>query len=322
MGAFVVPAAFKLTIVNLNAAGTTKAPTSEISSIDIYWDGGSKTGIQLAAGEKTVSGLNIVVPQDDTNILTIKANLNTWAGQAVSGNVVNLGIKEAGDVSTYFEAVGSASGETIYQAISGSLLGGNPMYVRRTKPIVIADEYDGTLGNNQMDLITFTITADANEDVALQRITFDYSVFDATSGGNSITGIDFYRGSTKIVELTDIDTISDISNTTSTTGVLSLSWLTEKEEIVPAGKTRTYTLKGVGQGFAEDDSFSIRIAEETNTNAAELTNYNTLTADTYLIWSDNYKGVNHSAAYATTQYDWCAGTYVDTLPSNWSSWTK
>jgi len=315
----------KLTIVNLNAAGDTVTATSEISSIDIYWDGGSKTGIQLAAGSKTVSGLDIVVPQDDTNILTIKANLNTWAGQAVSGNVVNLGIKED-NTSTYFEAVGSASGETVYETISGAdLLGGNSMYVRRTKPIVIANEYNGALGNNQMDLITFTITADANEDVALQRISFDYSVFDATGGGNSITGIDFYRGSTKIVETTDIGTISDISNTTSTTGVLSLSWLTTKEEIVPAGETRTYTLKGVGQGFAEDDSFSIRIAEETNTNAAELTNYTGLGVtpdDTYLIWSDYYKGVNHSADYDTTELDWCAGVYVDTLPSNWSSWTK
>jgi len=254
--------------------------------------------------------------------LTIKANLNTWAGQAVSGNVVNLGIKED-NTSTYFEAVGSASGETIYEAISGAnLLGGNSMYTRRTKPTIIANDYNGTLGNMQMDLITFTITADANEDVALQRISFDYSIFDATSAGNSVTNIDFYRGSTKIVEATDIGTISDLSNTTSTTGVLSISWLTTKEEVVPAGETRTYTLKGTGSGFAEDDSFSMRLAEEVNTNAAELTNYNTLTADSYLIWSDNYKGVDHSSAYATTEYDWCAGVYVDTLPSSWSSWTK
>jgi len=316
----------KLTIVNLNAAGDTVAATSEISSVDIYWDGGSKTGIELAAGSKTVSGLDIVVPQDDTNILTIKANLNTWAGQAVSGNVVNLGIKED-NTSTYFEAVGSASGETIYEAISGAnLLGGNPMYTRRTKPTIIANDYNGTLGNMQMDLITFTVTADANEDVALQRISFDYSIFDATSTGNSVTNIDFYRGSTKIVEGTDIGTISDLSNTTSTTDVFSISWLTTKEEVIPAGETRTYTLKGTGSGFAEDDSFSMRIAEEVNTDATELTNYANLggvtTNDSYLIWSDNYKGVDHSAAYATTEYDWCAGKYVDTLPSNWSSWTK
>ncbi|MCF7907232.1 hypothetical protein K9K85_03070 [Patescibacteria group bacterium] len=312
----------KLTVLNLNAAGSALATTTEISSIDLYWDGGSRTGLDLTGGQKTISGLNIEVPQDGTTVLTIKANLNTWSGQAVSGNVINLGIRE-NDTSTYFEAVGSSSGETIYDlSLSGGLLGANPMYVRRTKPTIAASDYSGALGNKQMDLITFTVSADANEDVALKRISFDYSVFDATSAGNSVNNIELYRGSTKIVQGTDIGTISDISNTTSTSDVLSVSWLTAKEEVIPAGETRTYTLKGTGQGFAEDDSFSIRVAEEVNTDATELTNYNTLSGDSYLIWSDHYEGVTHSAANDTTEYDWCAGTYVDTLPSDWSSWTQ
>jgi len=316
----------KLTIVNLDAAGVATgdiAATTEIASLDLYWDGGEKTGVQLSAGEAKVSGLNIVVPQDGNNVLSIRANINTWSGQAVSGNSIRLGIREDGS-STYFEAVASASGETIYEAITGAnILAGENMYVRRTKPIVLANEYTGSLDNKQMNLITFTITADSHEDVALKRISFDYSIFDATSSGNSIKNIDLYRGATKIVEGTDIGTISNLSNTTSTADVLSISWLTTKEEVIPAGEIRTYTLKGTGEGFAENDSFSIRIAEETNTNAAELTDYNDLTADTYFIWSDYYAGVNHSATNdLSANYDWCAGNYVDTLPSNWSSWNK
>ena len=202
------------------------------------------------------------------------------------------------------------------------------MYVRRTKPIIVANDYSGALDNKQMDLITFTVTADANEDVALQRISFDYSIFDATAdaGTNTIKNIDFYRGNTQISETTDIGAISDFpNNATSTSGVLKISWIDGREEIIPAGETKTYTLKGVGQGFAEDDSFSIRIAEEdTYDTPAALTDYTTLdAASAYLIWSDYYAGVDHDATNTlSSNYDWCSGNYVDTLPSNWSSWTK
>lgn len=319
----------KLTIVNLDAAGVAAGDvtsTTEIASLDLYWDGGSKTGVQLSAGEAKVSGLNIVVPQDGDNVLIIRANLNTWAGQAVSGKSIRLGIRE-NDTSTYFEAVGSASGETIYSAIAdANILAGENMYVRRTKPTIVANDYTGALDNKQMNLITYTITADSKKDVALKKITFDYSLYSSDDNGNAIGSLKLYRGSTEITtsNITITGTIST-SSATSTTGVLSVSWKDTKEEVIPVNEPRTYTLKGIGTGFVENDSFSIRIAEEdTYTDATVLTDFKALDdASAYLIWSDHYAGVNHSATNdLSANYDWCAGVYVDTLPSNWSSWTK
>ena len=136
--------------------------------------------------------------------------------------------------------------------------------------------------------------------------------------------------------------IEDGSNATSWTDGSGQSMYvmfgsaTSGEEVVPAGTSRTYYLKGsvadAHQSTSGDDSITISLKSADTTTAnkaitggldtsvgsttlAEVDNA-TISPTCYYVWSDNSEGVNHASTDQTTYKDWTNGYLVDVLPSD------
>ena len=310
--------------------GTANNYDRSVTQVAINYGSTTITGTLSPDGNDSsasFTGLSINVPKDDSTIVTIKADLNTITGGAVSGDVIKLGF------DTVYKAV-SASGTTA-TTLAAAAVYGNPMVLHKTIPTITQVAVSNTtLANAEMELYKFNIAADANEDVALKQIAFDVTLSEDDDSDMSVGTLAFYRGGTKLT-----DVYINIGETTSTDAtidegdsVVVVSWKDNKEEVISKGTNQTYTLKGVVAGTDTGDSMMVRIAEEnTTTHEIGQVTYSGV-AGTYLkiganyrklIWSDYYKGVSHTAynqgaGVGTASADWINGYKVETLPSTYS----
>jgi len=353
--------------IQLTDADGALDSTNEGSIVKVVLDmeGKGTKDAYLSGGYATVSDLGWVIPKDSYKILTLKADLKAIdPNGSETGRLIRLGVDNTYAGTAYsqsgFEALGE-SGTTIYCAnqASGSMdcphandVNGNPMYLRKSKPTLSASSTSGTLVSQETALYTFTVAADTKGPVTIKQFAFDAAI---SGTAPTITSMSFWRGSTQIT--TDYISIKAATSTTASepTGTITdgvngtldktiksifVSWKTPNEEEIPAGESRTYTLKGLISGVASGDVVSIRLANEalptTIISAKQYVNECTVTsltglsatadgAATYypIIWSDKARGINHNAALTTSgSKDWTNGALLKTLPGAWFTYSK
>lgn len=173
----------KLTKFGFNLASST-ASTSDVLKVG-FWDGVTKVGEAVFSsdnyiGTSTLSG-SFMVPKDGDKIITASVDLIAKEslgkpGQAGgdSGHLVQINWDGFRTLAT--EAVGQSSGSTLNAGPSGPHITGYGIRVMKTYPTFERLALPtNTLANGTMDLYRFKVTAPAEGDVGLFKMTFRVS---------------------------------------------------------------------------------------------------------------------------------------------------
>jgi hypothetical protein len=190
-----------------------------------------------------------------------------------------------------------------------------------TKPVVtrVGAATETTLTNGTQDLYRFNIAADNAGDVAVKGIVFSVTASDVTT----LDTLKLYKGSTDYTGYVTIgsDYVGTISYKAAAHALANATHevfvVFTDEEIIAAGTSRNYTLKGVVTGVVVTDSITTYIQPDTYslTDANEVGRgdlYATMitSAMNNFVWSDRSYG---DAGHSLLSYDWTNGFLVDTL---------
>jgi len=312
--------------------GTTVLGTENFNNIDTN---GSTGGFYF-------TGLSI--PVTGTKVLTVEFN---FAVPSATNSTSGLRQIPALTYVKYMDPEGSVStitdaGTTTYVANSTWVYKAIPTLdsIDLVNPTAIAM-------NSPIDLYKFKVTAPATGDISLKQ----FKIALAWSDAGTVDTLELEQ-LTLLEEGTDITTsvlIQDEDGFTaeSTFGVseedsyIVVTWLASTEAKISAGENKTYTLRGVPQGFRmtagveATDNVSLQLAMDTTTSTA---GYDFLTANdaptgiielgdaagsatneaAVFIWSDN-SAVSHSASRTAGTGDWANGYLLKNtlVTENW-----
>jgi len=225
----------EMTIVN----SSTIPSDARVSAVKLY-KGTTLIGTDFMMNNSTTIKV-------DTNALIVGANSN----ETVTLKVVLNPIETADQSSSTFRALltglkykGSAGTEITTTTLA---IAGNNMQIRKTMP-VLAGVSLGTVGSQstQEEVLKFTVTADANEDVYITSIT----VVEVGTATSSVSHFKLYEGSTEKKDITS-GLVFDMSATPL---------------VVGKGTTKTYTVKADTSGVAVDDTYGLSLEKGSSSN--------------------------------------------------------
>ena len=368
-------------------AALTGAALAGVASSARIYDGSTLLGSAVFAttsgdsivnGAALIVGLSIPVAANSYKVLTAKLVLNdVGTGAATSQTNAALTL----DVVKAYDSQGA-----LYTTAAGYTTDrdGNAIRVFKTVPTFNqTDLTNSTLVNGQAtDLYKFTVSADANGAVDIKQMKFNVSWSDGgTVDAEFIdtlkffkNGVDISTSSTAVllqddsgnsVEGTPTNDLSSAGtqntiiaaalNGTMTLGTatadttLIATFLTE--DVISAGETVTYTIRGVPHNFrltgsdTVGDSFSLYLPTDTAGTTDGTTGNNTFVyanagtsvtgisklftsatanssaAAANIIWSDNSL-TGHDATIGSSSGDWANGYLVLNLDLGTETWTK
>lgn len=337
----------------------TAAAAGVISEVELY-DGSTllgsavfnqTSGDSVALGGALVTGLDITIAAGSSKTITAKLVLNDiGSGAASSRNNLALALDSVRN---------SNSSGTV--ATDSTDRDGYEIRAYNSVPTVShVDLTNSTLVNGQaLDLYKFTVTADSNGSVALKQIKLPITWTDGDADTLQMESFKLYKNGT------DISTSSSAVVITDDTGLLNLEVATTgqeaveatttviviwdtNEEVVSAGETATYVLRGTPQGFDSDsdtgdeDYFSIYLAGDTAHNDTDIcledsgageiweldaqvssacTAASSSNSAYNFIWSDS-SGESHDASIETGSGDWTVGYLIKNLDLSGETWSK
>lgn len=251
--------------------------------------------IELSAtGSSTFTGLNISVPVAGTTVV-VKAMLSA-IGERDSATVATAGIgSDTGDALTF--ALSTVTDDFHAQGGSGQVDTGadaapsNAYKVVKSIPLFVV----GTLPNTNLAvanvvIFKFTVTAGANEDISLARVT-PYITFSDSDGQGELVM------TTGTLGVYDMDAASTALNTlvgtnvqTSTTGAFGISFATSTAlPVIGKGTTKTFEIRANFTGVEASDSVTVNFAQDSAALSSVVETGNTAIIDdnAKFIWSDN-----------------------------------
>lgn len=186
--------------------------------------------------------------------LTIKAQLNTVANGATSGENIAVVLCDGGnngscasDTDT-FEARGMSQGSSTVDMIGDSGdVSGNTKIVRKTMPkVTLATLPTTTFTNGVLSVMRFTVAADSAENVSMNSMIFN--VVPSDVGGAAIAVSATSSGVREVGQANVVPatvTVKDAAGTacTSADAYCLVRVAFTSEEIVPAGGSKTYDLR-------------------------------------------------------------------------------
>ncbi len=257
-------------------------------------------GVNLDAnGTSTFTGLNIQVPVAGTTVI-VKAKLNAIGERSVA-TVATAGVgSDTGDTLTF--ALSTVDGDFHAQGASGTVdtqadaAASNTFQVVKSAPTVTVLSLPSTvLASDTVTIFKFSVTADANEDVTLARIT-PYITFSDSDSGNEL------NMSAATLKVYDMSAPSTALNTadnalSSTTGAFGINFTTSTAlPTIGKGTTKTFEVRADFVGVETSDSVSVKFVQDAGALATAATVVGTgaqaTTGETdatlnRFIWSDN-----------------------------------
>jgi len=335
------------TLKEIQAKVGSAAIGSVVSMVNFY-DGATLLGsAPLAQSSNTaalVTGLNVSVPANTSKLITVKLMLNTigtGAGTSQSNASVTL------DSFKYADSQGVETTSTTDRT-------SNELYVYKAVPTVTSVDLVNTsslVNGSAQDLYKFTVSASSQGPVALKQF---YLTTNWTDGGTADTleieslklfedGVDVT--SNVVIQDEDGNSVESTSGMLESDDSVTVSWSAGLESVIPAGGTKTFTVKGTPQGFrltgadTVGDSVSFVLNADTSHNSTKLFLNGTATATTIwglhtsaaatgsgtlyqFIWSDNASNVHTAAENASSTGDWANGYKVLNLDLNGETWSK
>ena len=276
----------------------------------------SGDAIMGSDGNADFSGVEFVIPRNETKTLTVAADLNTISSGARTGDQVSVLMHvPAVDDGTY-ELRGVNSGTVLHSGSGGDKTAFQKI-LRKTVPTVAnAALPTSTLTNGDVVASRFTVAADAADQLSLKKLTFNVSKSDAvgiTSPALRLTG----SGS----DLAAAATL-DPACAASAGSVCTLSLVLADEQEIAAGTSKTYELHLTVSGASGPTSVLTNLLGDTALVTGALSNSGQRIAGTSydFIWSDD-SGVPHDDADASSA-DWTDGQYVKVVPNDVQALTK
>jgi len=283
--------------IELEKMGLTITPNKYINIdwLQLY-DGSTKLGeIQITGNNATITPSNLIIPQNTTKTLTLKAATHK-VGSLESGTSGDNFAVAVTDV----DAKGVNTGSTSITVNGLNTTKTNAQYIYKTTPTITKIHLSG-MANGTQDLYKFIATANSKGDVGLYKFTFS---IDKDS-------VDVYN-----LELYET---GGLTETILTTNPVSISnnlvemYIRDKEYvIVPAGNTKTFVLRGDVTGW---DSNAILITKHLGDGGNVLTPDTASVVDNNsnnnFIWSDLSAG----SVDALNLNQWTNGALVFPTPS-------
>lgn len=344
------------TIDQIQVSVGSAAAAGVINKAQIY-DGSTLLGSAVFAttsgdavtnGAALITGLNLEIAAGSSKTITAKLVLND-IGPSAASSQQNLAL--ALDSTRYRDSNGAVTTNTTDRD-------GNEIRAYNSIPTVShVDLTNGTLVNGQaVDLYKFTITADSNGPVAVKQLKFpitwtdgvDSDTLEVESWKLYKNGVDISTSSTAVViQDEDGDDIEDATGVAETEDTVVVIWDTG-EEVISAGETVTYVLRGTPSGFDSDsdsgdeDYFSIYLAGDSAHNSTDVCLEDSGSGDIWeldgevssacttassgntaynFIWSD-VSGESHDASVETGSGDWTVGYLIKNLDLSGETWAK
>ncbi len=339
----VVGASYKFQAVNetytvkeIQVKVASAGAASTISTVQLY-DGATAIGAATPFSGTTalVTGLNLVVNANTSKVVTAKLMLNTigtGAGTSQSDAALTL------DSAKYADSQGVETTDATDRA-------GNAMYVFKSVPTVakLSANLTNAVNNSASDLYKFSVTASSKGDVAVKQFKLATTWSDpGTDSTLALTNIKLIEDGSDVTAST-VSIVDEDGNNVESTGfaeaddTLIVSWDAGYESVVPAGTTKTYTVRGTLSGFVaqpgvESNSVtfafngdtsangtSVYLNDETDIGAGQSEIWELFTSAAAnssdgtamkFIWSDMSSSAHTSAGNASSTGDWANGFKV------------
>lgn len=350
---------FKVRDVVVSVGSTTIA--SAISSVRLY-EGSTLLGsAPIGSSSSTaalISGEVFSVSSNSYKTITVKYLLND-VGTGAGSSQVNA----AGTLASYTRETSSGTQTAVTTTCSSADCVGNEVYVYKTIPTITQVDLDNDSISNgaTTDIYKFTVSANSNGAVSLKQIRFPISWTDGATGDTlEVESLKFYKDGSDITTSVLMQD-EDGNSVESTSGLLEaddslyVTWATE--EVIDAGNSVTYLVRGTPQGFrvtgttdvANTDSVSLYLAGDSSHNGTAVC-LNTGTSTTTILkllaesssdcsdtasgsattynftWSDNSSSTHQSAmasySGSSDRGDWADGYLVLSLDLSSESWTR
>ncbi|MFH1046900.1 MAG: hypothetical protein V1738_01235 [Patescibacteria group bacterium] len=306
------------------------------SSVSL-WSGSTLVGGPVGvtgAGIAQFTGLNVVIPKDSHNTLTVKANLNSVGGTgAATGSLATVTL-----LDNDFEVRGiSAGSNTLID--DGDLdldIVGYTKVIHKSKPsVALVSLPTSQLTAGDVTASRFTVSADAAGEVAVMGLVFEIQnqtngVVDPVGSESSVRRIggSYING---VVTVTD-DTDNDGSCENGETCFFAVVF--DQEEVISAGSQVTYSLMiDVDQANTGTDSLSVKLlGDDFDANVDDYADFvgymESDVADGYsieiddatdarFVWSDvSLLGHNDLIDDVDGSIDWMTGAFVRVLPTD------
>lgn len=313
------------------------------------WDGTTNLGsgtLASSAVDITFSPY-LVVAKGTSKTIAIKgslvaaSSLVSGSSPMASGNVPQLGVAyniQTGAWSSSYAnkynigSVGVQSGATITTTASANLLG-SAMTLRKTMPTVTltsgwAPLLDTSPSDNT-EVMRFTVSANANQDVDIYRLTWAIGATDnasTASGWNECDTTDAFQvANFKLYDSADLNTELDVNGdwgrftangTTACpaggTDIGFISWADASSSplTVAAGTSRTFVLRldtlNSASPFTGTGGDSLGFTLKTDTSSTVLDN-NTAVTGNFFLWRDGAVS-SHISGYQVKNLDLGAGS--------------
>lgn len=295
--------------VNLRRVGLKLTNTASSSSSDLVrvtlWVGSTQIGAATFTGANTnatstnASGtgdMSYVLPKDTDTVITVKADLASIGTNqpATSGHLIAIDVDANSTGNT--QGTGVGSGATIDASGTTAVAG---VRIFKSVPTFTYSTAGATLFNGVNDLLVLNVSSDAKGETQLHKLVFTLATTTVTVASPTFTGPNGSVGSSSPI----------VGNGTTITVYFDSASNTQDRSI-PAGQTKTYTLRGTVTGLTGSNSGSVSTALDADTA------YPVLAASTFMgkatlaeiasqsiIWSPN----STSTGISTATNDWTNG---------------
>jgi len=246
----------EISIANVAGGSVTSSADARISSYKLY-DGTTLLGSVVpvnGTGKFVISNNALTIPADSNKVISIKVVLNQINNDASATNKdIQVKITELKFKSSNGSELTSANTATA-----------NSFRIRKTVPTVNLVNLPSTvLGNDDMVVSKFTVAADPNADVKLNKLVIKYTNSASATIATLSNGLKV-DGSLKAVT----STVDPVSHTITLNGI---------NETIAAGTHKTFEVRAtVGVSGSNRESITTKIEEDAN--------YGT---DGNFVWSDN-----------------------------------
>jgi len=312
--------------------------------------------------EYDLSSAPVTIEKNKNTVVTIRADVNTGIDSNAQYEVII-----DGDYSNYTgtQSPITARGKQSNTSLTGTNIVGastnldstNTHIVRKSKPTFVTSGTGGTLSNTTTTIYKFSVTADANEDVSLKKLTLDVSLTDADgdhalkltsfrikeSGSTNMSNIGFFNDSANNVTTNLTTVAADLAGDRSsgsgsltdvaTTGLVYMifGWnqtsTTNEELVIPAGATKTYEIVASITGSETNDQVSTRLAT-LNESAIEVVSggvvYDATTRmsigssdDDDYLIWSDNASASHDATVDASSTDWYNGYLIKNFPTEY-----
>ena len=309
----------KLTIMNdVAGAFDTAIDRTSIEQITIKYT--DEAGVErilsspLVAGSATFAGLDFYVPAGEDAFLRVYADTRviTAGISSLSGQTFRLGMQNANNTVSTFEAVGQSSATADYFIDGDEVTGAgsvNTFVVRKAKPVFASLHSPGSpaqMGITNNDLYQLTVSANGG-DVSLARLVFDVATYGLSGGAVNEDIYNFkFRSGQSLGMVSDVVGVNiradgiNLKNSMSGSGlaaveagagVVNATYKVivsfDNEEVVERGQSKTYVLRADISGATTDHTIVRTTIASGDENVGLIGLTDTANANTGKIYAAN-----------------------------------